>query len=379
MEGTPPLGRVVCRFGVLSARPLEDVLETSRSAALRMRAQFGHTPSDADQLTRDLAAHVAARNVNRLKAAVSRLKAEAGQLSEAELQEIIITSAVLRLQSAYHRWKLRHQVASTIQRVLRRHQLQATPTGSMFDASRTLVAWASYCKDPSVRFKCATIIQSVARGRVARLRSATKQALAKLAAQLAAEGFTEEHHRCSSIIQAQRRGQRARRRAAAMRLAKEDRDALLEKRVQLEQDVLEHERHVAEERAEAEWQKALMKEAEVLLRTAKPVDQPCRVERKSVRSGRLFHFQRDWGIPAVDWGNPRIALLPQPTSDKLRMNLPTREQDGCVTELWYWLHCRHPVTSEGCQHVLMPGEVLLTCPPILISPMLSTSHTTSSR
>ena len=119
----------------------------------------------------------------------------------------------------------------------------------------------------------------------------------------------------------------------------------------------QHQEACLQKREAEERLHEVKREAGVLLRTLAPPAAEVNIKRKSIRGGRVFRFESSSRTQShADIS--AISLLPVPMNDDLRIEAPMDDQDGCLTEFFSWLRAKHPMTQEGCPHIMLPDTVV---------------------
>ena len=338
-------------------------------AALRKRAEYHGFVIRSESIRRDLATRKWTADPTAAAVKVQRIWRGVLGRSFAAFEQRAQRFAACVIQATWKRSKVRKAMALRIQRASQR-RVARREANSIFQAARQAAQWRWYAAQPETREYAATKLQAWSRGQHDRALVAERRDQAarvreekERIATLVSRGYPAEADETATVIQAYTRSKLARARVMARRAALRDIAKWREERAQKSAEALDHERQVVEDKKAAAQLEELKREAYSQLRSHVPPDQRCQVEKKIGRGGRVFRFKHPIGIPVVDLGSPDIGLLPEPTDvDSERMDEPIEapidEHDGCVVEIWTWIHSKHPVSSEGCPHVRLPDTIV---------------------
>ena len=161
-------------------------------------------------------------------------------------------------------------------------------------------------------------------------------------------------------LQALWRARQARLHAASLRLALADQLAHIESRRRIVEEVtLAKKREVDAQKATLQLE-AMKRDVVAQMKTShvRAENDRAQIDARSIKGGRVFHFQQMSNRPALDLGDSRLALLPEKDVNDSQVELPVPEHQGCVVEIWRWLQSKHPVTGESCTGVLIPDTVV---------------------
>ena len=264
------------------------------------------------------------------------------------------------IQGTWRRGKLRKAMATRIQRASHR-RIGRRNAKSIFEAARAAMAWRTEAAKPETREHSPLAMQKWARGKQARARAVKLHRQRIRLLQLVKGGYPVNGDQTAARLQARARGNATRKRLKARRSVMRDVADWREERAQHSAAWFEHESQLAEEKIKAARLDELKKEAKQLMESHVAADNPIKVERKYKRGGRVFGFLRENDEPVLDLGDPRVGLLPETHDDDRDddpIEPPTNEHEGCIVQMWTWLHAKHPVTNEGCANVRLPDTIV---------------------